>query len=843
MKSKIEQLVEKQIYSIEKSPYLWLFFCIIFALGGLYLAKDLKVSSSMQDLLPASSKSVQASEALNQRLGSADILVLTLMTHDFEKVKPFLPELADALKADPDIKDVIYQQDISLIQKNALTIFPSQTELEEALDELIKKNKEEVSKRLSLDLDESPQEQNQNQDQSQSQSQTTEKPKHHYSWGELESKDGLSRIAREFLDRKTDYPEYFYNHQLTTIGLKVYPKKSSSDLDFCKKIIQQVNKIVSTKVTEKFGKIGENAVIQRVDLGGGYRFALEQSEQIKDDMFSSTGSSLALLALVIMIAFRSIRAFFLIFLPLILGALWTLGIIMLTVGYLNMITAFIFAVLLGLGIDFGIHYYGRYREERAVGFDATQAMLNTQLSAGYASILASSTTAAAFAALAIADFKGFSQFGMMGAVGVLCCLLAVYIAFPSTVFIFERWMPLKLLGFKVDRSQETDIPRKHFYTGKKLLLIGYFIAILGFASAPWVEFEMHFSKLGNIPKPETQEKGSYKELQQGTTKATSPSVVFTNSQADARMIYQQLEKMIDQPKTYVGSIQALFSLVPTEDEQNLKIKSIRKICRKINQNLATFEGDERIGADELLKRCQPEVFGLDALPSWITNQFTDKNGKLGEFIFISPRGNTSNGHTALAFYDQMQQLKDQQGHVPLVSGKTMVWAEVLMAMKKDGVRSFSLSLLVVLILIYYFEKSLKALLLISIPLVIGLGVTIGTMVLFDIKLNFFNMLALPTLIGMGVDDGVHLYHRYKELGPWSMHYLIKNTGLSAFLTTFTTMIGFGSLMSANHYGLISLGLLTNIGMFVALVATLLFLPSALQWMDELKHKKGYIDQP
>ena len=63
----------------------------------------------------------------------------------------------------------------------------------------------------------------------------------------------------------------------------------------------------------------------------------------------------------------------------------------------------------------------------------------------------------------------------------------------------------------------------------------------------------------------------------------------------------------------------------------------------------------------------------------------------------------------------------------------------------------------------YYSKLAQLLFIISIPLLIGLGVTIGIMGIFQIKLNFFNMLALPTLIGMGVDDGVHLYHRYKEL--------------------------------------------------------------------------------
>ena len=47
----------------------------------------------------------------------------------------------------------------------------------------------------------------------------------------------------------------------------------------------------------------------------------------------------------------------------------------------------------------------------------------------------------------------------------------------------------------------------------------------------------------------------------------------------------------------------------------------------------------------------------------------------------------------------------------------------------------------------------------------------------------------------------------------------------------TTSVGFGSLLTANHYGLNSLGVLTMIGMGAALFATLVILPAALTWVD------------
>ena len=135
----------------------------------------------------------------------------------------------------------------------------------------------------------------------------------------------------------------------------------------------------------------------------------------------------------------------------------------LTLGYVNLITAFIFAILLGLGIDFSIHF-ARYREEFAAGRSPLEAMVQTVLHCGSASILAAVTTSCAFAALSIADFRGFSQFGGVAAPrSELTC--GVYRS-PGLGFCHRKtWVPMKLLGYSVARSEDGDIPRQRFPLG------------------------------------------------------------------------------------------------------------------------------------------------------------------------------------------------------------------------------------------------------------------------------------------------------------------------------------------------------------------------------------------
>jgi uncharacterized protein len=826
---------------IHRHPYLVFSLCLVITICAAGVGQKLKLRTKIQDLLPDHAPSVVASRSLSERLGSVDLLVLTLMTDDFSRVKEILPTLQEELDQLDEVRITRWEQDVSLIRKNALITFPSVQDLQEAYTDLREEIRKRVKKNMRLLDDDSKDNieplstplSDEEKFRSRLKETIMNAEGYTFSWGELESDAKLGQIGQMFRELDTDYPQYFHNAAYTTIGIKIFPSQSSNDIQFCERLVKRVEEVAHKVVGQQLGEVSPQGVVRRLDLGGTYVNVLGQSKKIKGDMLSSTVSSFVLLSLVLILAFRSIRGLVCVLLPLAMGTIWTVGLMSITVGYLNLITAFIFAVLLGLGIDFGIHFYGRFREERALGANAFDAMLHTHLSCGHASILAATTTSAAFLALTLADFRGLSQFGGVAALGVMLCFLSVWIVLPSIVFMWERWAPLKLLGYRVQNLDDQDSDSSVInLLGGRVALVGICLGLIGLALAPLIQLELNFNRLG--PHPTVKSKLSEQELsansvQYGTTKATSPTVAFAKSPEEARYIYDQLDAQSDVSGSRIKSAQSLYSLIPTQQKE--RIKWVKKLCRKLKRKYKLFEGDQRSGSEALLKHCDPRTFTADELPTWVVEQFTDRQGVVGGFVFISPRGSTSDGENALAFHKEMQQIKTLEGTPPMVAGKTMVWAEVLTAMKYDGTLTFSVALILVLCLLALFERSIKGLLFVSAPLLLGLGFTTGMMALFEIRLNFFNLLALPTLIGMGVDDGVHMHHRYRELGRHSAAYIVKTTGRAATLTTLTTSIGFASLMLADHRGLNSLGLLSVLGMSAALFSTLIVLPALFNWWD------------
>src|SRR5690606_16531664 len=102
---------------------------------------------------------------------------------------------------------------------------------------------------------------------------------------------------------------------------------------------------------------------------------------------------------------------------------------------------FIFAVLAGLGIDFGIHMLARIRQERSRGSSSEEALAVTLETTGKTTAAGAASTALTFASLAVADFRGFSQFGQVASVGVVLALVFSLVVMPALMVALDRVRP------------------------------------------------------------------------------------------------------------------------------------------------------------------------------------------------------------------------------------------------------------------------------------------------------------------------------------------------------------------------------------------------------------------
>ena len=104
---------------------------------------------------------------------------------------------------------------------------------------------------------------------------------------------------------------------------------------------------------------------------------------------------------------------------------------------------------------------------------------------------------------------------------------------------------------------------------------------------------------------------------------------------------------------------------------------------------------------------------------------------------------------------------------------------------------------------------------------------VGVMEVSGLQITLLNIMAIPMIIGIGIDDGVHIVHRYQIEGFKSHKQVFASTGRAVFLTSVTTMVGFGSLWFATYRGLGSMGIALFIGVGTCFLASVFVIPALL----------------
>ncbi len=157
---------------------------------------------------------------------------------------------------------------------------------------------------------------------------------------------------------------------------------------------------------------------------------------------------------------RSITQGFLVFIPLSLGLIWTMG----TLGWLgiplSVATVGLSSMILGLGVEYGVFVVSRYQEERARKIGQLESMKTTVHGIGTAVIGSGLTTIVGFGVLSFTTMPMIQHFGQTLALGIAYCLLAALFANPVMILLeedYEYWNThRKLEKYTIKREKHEE---------------------------------------------------------------------------------------------------------------------------------------------------------------------------------------------------------------------------------------------------------------------------------------------------------------------------------------------------------------------------------------------------
>lgn len=309
---------------------------------------------------------------------------------------------------------------------------------------------------------------------------------------------------------------------------------------------------------------------------------IAHDEMVYSEQSLGTTSLIAVIAILILliVSFRMWIAPLFAMGNLLIGILWAIGVVAVTVGQLNIMTQMMAVILLGLGIDFAIHLVSGFTEYRANGLSISKALEETFLKVGKGVFTGGLTTACAFYAMAISQSRGMREMGLTTGSGLLAVLLATFLILPIFLVYRERnrekkaaktntAIPVRDLSFAFLGNTGAWLA-KHY---KITLIAALILTGLMLWSASTITFDSNYMNI----EPE----GITSVVLQDTILhkfdlSTDYAMVLTDNPAASRekaKAYRDLNT--------VAMVEDISSYLPSEREQNQRAPYLDSIRKKL----------------------------------------------------------------------------------------------------------------------------------------------------------------------------------------------------------------------------------------------------------------------
>jgi predicted RND superfamily exporter protein len=898
---KITQRVAKLTEFFARNPWWILGVALALSILAGWATAQLPVLTSRQALLPQNTAVVNRFNSFLKNFGAASDLMVVLEGVPRSELESFANDLATKLRTEPEIAQATSRLDMAFFLDHSYLLMPA-----EGLDKLAAMaNKpilggggmeENLRTALSWSKDHPP------LGGTDTDLKTAEASlnlgvfflEEWQRWLSVETApvglDWSRLLAQNGAGAMTS--SYFTSRDGRMLFLFVHPKNSSEDFKYLGPFIDKV-KQVSAALSEQVKASGHTP--PTIGLTGLPAIEYEEYVNIRKDITFVIFTSAGLIAALILLVVRSVRWAALVFIPMGLGVLWSLGLALVTVGHLTLITASFIAILFGLGADYGIFTSSRIAEERRTGKPLVEAIgagvgssFIAVLTAGVASLLI-------FGALATVDFPGFAELGVVAAKGVLMILISTWVVQPALYAL----LPPKLSDTPSPNTQPVPSGLGK-YNGAfpnpvavALVILAIGCAVLGGVKGLTIPFD--YDLLAMLPKD--SQAAYYQRRMTAESDYQAEVIIFTaKDMAEARRITSEATNL----KT-IAQVQSLTNLFPVDADGRLSkamsigesfsrigyakqideldraglsaksfellralllngtavideaqeqafsaghsklVESLEKVrgqLSAISVKLATDGEQGRVRSESFLHALLSEAdIGLKVIDGWRQAQPLSPEQlppALHDRFFGADGSIAIYAFPEKSVYDPDNLdalIKDVYG----VSSEATGFPTTHQVFSKSVVESFShgtqLALTLCLLWVMLATRSIRGFALAALPLLIGGGWMLGLMALGDIRFNYANMVALPMVIALAVDYGVWFNYRWIELKGQSPLQISLAAGKVIGLAAGTEFAGLGAIILASYRGVSSLGVSITIGLLCCLTATLVVAPAIGQLFD------------
>ena len=569
-----------------------------------------------------------------------------------------------------------------------------------------------------------------------------------------------------------------------------------------------------------------------VGYAGDVAIAVEELTALKSDIGVSAASVLLGVATAIVLFFRWWGALPAIGLPLAVGTAWGFGIGSLFVHSLCSSTAFLGSIVAGNGINSGIILAARYNDERRRGarpLDAVPIAVRRTWPGTLASAVAASV---GYASLLVTSFRGFNEFAVIGSFGMLSCWLATYLLLPITLIALDRRAVVGERASGLAARVGAGIERLVVGRARLVLLVGGGLLLGALVAAAQLDasrIEYDMSKLRSRDSAKNGEAYWSREMNAALGRNFTGVALMSNTAADAEVIASRLrDETTRSPLADVASgVVTPDDMVPPDQPQRrVELRAIERLLAP-DIRAALPAGTQASLAFVDAATTAPPLTAAE-LPELLALGLRERDGTFGRtsIMLQSLNASTWNGQLTIRAAAALRRLAELTKPPAEIAGGFFVSGEILSVLNREALPTTLASFAgVVVVVLALFRARLQALSVLA-ALLAGVSLLTGAVVLFGMRINFLNFMAFPITFGIGVEYAINMLQRHRE-NPTDIVAVVSRTGGAVALCSLTTIIGYGSLLTARNQALFSFGVVAVLGEFMCLATAVLLLPAAL----------------
>ncbi len=600
----------------------------------------------------------------------------------------------------------------------------------------------------------------------------------------------------------------------------------------------------------------------RVRLTGKVALNDEEFASVADGTGWATAASGIMVLFILFMALRSARLIIPILLTLICGLAATTAFAMLAVGSLNLISVAFAVMFVGIAVDFGIQFGVRYRDQRHREPDEKKAMLATAGIVAIPLAMAAMSTAVGFLAFTPTDYRGVAELGLIAGAGMVIAFVLNITLLPALLTLFKPLPEPESVGFAWAAPADKFLARHR----KPVLTMAVVVGLAALLPASQLRFD--FDPL-NLKDAKTESVSTLFDLMRDPDASPYTIEILRPSLDEAAALAAKLSELgevkramtlrsfvpEDQDKKLALIADAAFLLLPTlspvgnaaaaTDADNIaalremarELRAMgddraeaRRLAAALDTALAKAEGER--GGDVLRRLDFVLLSGMRSLLPTLREALAAEKASESDItadlardwiasdgrakIEVYPKGDARDHAVLTAFTDAVRKVAPDAGGAPVSiqeSGRT-----VTSAFFNAGI----LAILAIGALGWLALRNIWDVAFMLLPLLLAGTLTLATMVIIDLPLNFANIISLPLLLSLGVSYSVY-FVAYRRAGMRSP--LQSSMARAVLFSAATTLVAFGSLSFSPHPGTSGMGELLTIALLYSLSCVFLVFPA------------------